>query len=44
MVCVEKDKLSYGHIYKLPFQKRCSYKLHVVAGIVLGEKAIPKYR
>ena len=44
MVCVEKDKLSHGHIYRLLSQKKYSYMLHVDSGIVLDGKAIPKYK
>ena len=44
MVCVVKDKLSHDHIYRPPFQKICSYKLHFVSDIEVVGKATPKYR
>ena len=44
MVCVEKDKLSQGHIYRLLSQKNYSYMLHVDSGIEVVWKATPKYR
>ena len=39
-----EDKLSHGHVYRLPSQKKYSYMLHVDSYIELSGKAIPKYK
>ena len=39
-----EDNQGHVHVYKPLVRKICSYKLHVVSGIVLGGKAIPKHR
>ena len=43
-VYVYGDMISHLHVYRLPSQKKCSYRHHIDSGIEADGKAIPKYK